>query len=67
MALPILLTHYKYIKVIRDPNEVIIGCLTMATEEEGIADGTVVHAILGTQVIDAIEDTAQGDITNGLR
>ena len=35
----------------------------MATEEEGIADGTVVH---GTQVIDAIEDTEQGDITNGL-
>ena len=39
----------------------------MATEEEGIADGTVVHVTLGTQVIDAIEDTAQGDITNGLR
>ena len=43
---------------------VIIGCLTMATEEEGIADGTVVHVTPGTQVIDAIEDTAQGDITN---
>jgi len=36
----------------------------MATEEEGIADGTVVHVTPGTQVIDAIEDTAQGDITN---
>ena len=44
---------------------VIIGCLTMATEEEGIADGMVVHATQGTQVIDAIEEPT-GDITNGI-
>jgi len=39
----------------------------MVTEEEGIVGVTVPVVIEGTQVIDAIEATAQGDITNGLR
>ena len=38
----------------------------MVTEEEGIEGGTVARVIRDTQVIDAIEDTVQGDITNGL-
>ena len=38
----------------------------MATEEEGIADATVPVVIEGTQVIDAIEEPTDGDITNGL-
>lgn len=67
MVSQILLTLYEYINLIRDHNLRILGCLTMVTEEEGIAGVTVPAAIEGTQVIDAIEATVQGDITNGLR
>lgn len=67
MVVLILLTLYEYINLIREQIVVILGCLTMATEEEGTA-GVIALAILGTQVIDAMVDAlTDGVITNGLR